>query len=79
MGTSSKLTKKYEADCCCLHSCFSGKATSSDLRKVVEILSYRNSDEIKLIVQSFHALYNQDFRDLTCGKGCLLLKLPIFE
>ncbi|KAJ0975092.1 hypothetical protein J5N97_017057 [Dioscorea zingiberensis] len=77
METSSKLTKKYEADCLYLHSCFSvaGQATSSDLRKVVEILSHRNSEELKLMLRSFRSLYNQDLIALTSRKSCLLSRV----
>ncbi|XP_038975873.1 annexin D7-like [Phoenix dactylifera] len=61
MAASSQTAKKYEADCVYLHSCFAaGKGASNDPRKVLEILSKRNMEELKLIRQTYRALYNRD-------------------
>ncbi|XAR73349.1 hypothetical protein NMG60_11007293 [Bertholletia excelsa] len=49
----------YELDCQFLYSCFTGNAAASK-QKLVELLVRHDSQALKLIRQTFFALYNQE-------------------
>ncbi|XP_058185090.1 annexin Gh1-like [Rhododendron vialii] len=59
MESSMQASRKYELDCQYLNSCFLGNG-EGNRQKLVETLTSRDSQELKLIHQTFRALYNQD-------------------
>ncbi|XP_073013688.1 annexin D6-like [Typha latifolia] len=64
MASSKQLSTKYEADCQYLHHFFSGNSGSSNARRVVEIFTQRNVEELKLIRGTYYGLYNHDLLHL---------------
>ncbi|KAL5982139.1 hypothetical protein ACLOJK_016208 [Asimina triloba] len=60
MDTSLQLTKKYALDCQLLQRVFSAGNGFTHNHKLVEILTDRNREELKLIRQTYSALYGQD-------------------
>ncbi|KAH7860165.1 hypothetical protein Vadar_010105 [Vaccinium darrowii] len=54
-----QTSRKYELDCQYLNSCFLGNG-EGNRQKLVEILTSRDSQELKHIRRTFAALYNQD-------------------
>ncbi|KAK9286681.1 hypothetical protein L1049_015082 [Liquidambar formosana] len=65
MGSSytQSSSRKYEVDCQILYSFLSGNTTVNN-QKLAEILKGRNSHELKLIRQTYSALYGQDLLHL---------------
>ncbi|KAJ8619170.1 hypothetical protein MRB53_015356 [Persea americana] len=63
MATSTQHSKKYVLDCQYIYRGFSGNGATNS-QKLVEILTSRNSEELRLIRQTYHALYNQDLLHL---------------
>ncbi|KAL5714563.1 hypothetical protein ACHQM5_016507 [Ranunculus cassubicifolius] len=63
MDFSIQLSKKYEIDCQCLY-CFSSGIDATDHQKLLEILTNRSLEEIKIIKQLYSTLYNQDLLHL---------------
>ncbi|XP_042495746.1 annexin D7-like [Macadamia integrifolia] len=59
MDSSNQISRRCELCCQYLHSCFSGNG-ATDKRKLVEILTTRNLQELRFIRQTYNALYNQD-------------------
>ncbi|XP_042515951.1 annexin D2-like isoform X2 [Macadamia integrifolia] len=59
MDSSIQVSGSSEFCCRYLHSCFSGNR-ATDKRKLVEILTTRKLQELRLIRQTYNALYNQD-------------------
>ncbi|CAK9135423.1 unnamed protein product [Ilex paraguariensis] len=59
MASSSQAYENYGVDCQYLNSYISGNG-SMNKQKLVELLSGRNQQELKLIRQTYNALYNQD-------------------
>ncbi|XP_043720969.1 annexin D8-like [Telopea speciosissima] len=59
MDSSSQVSRRCELYCQYLHSCFSGNG-ATDKRKLVEILTTRNLQELRFIHQTYNELYNQD-------------------
>ncbi|XP_058099949.1 annexin Gh1-like [Magnolia sinica] len=76
METSIQLSKKYALDCQHLHRGFSGNGATNN-QKLVEILTSRNMEELKLISQTYSALYGQDLLHLlsTTQKNQLLARV----
>ncbi|KAJ4951017.1 hypothetical protein NE237_027849 [Protea cynaroides] len=63
MEGSIQVSGSYELCCQYLHSCFSGNG-ATDKRKLVEILTTRKLQELRLIRQTYNALYNQDVLEI---------------
>ncbi|KAA8546843.1 hypothetical protein F0562_003233 [Nyssa sinensis] len=59
MSSSIQTSRKYELDCQYLNSCFSGNGAVNK-QKLVELLTRRNLQELRLIRQTYSTLYNQD-------------------
>ncbi|CAL5323876.1 unnamed protein product [Camellia sinensis] len=65
MESSMRASRKYELDCQYLNSCFSGNnGAAANRQKLVELVTCRDSQELKLVRQAFTALYNQDLLHL---------------
>ncbi|KAF8405988.1 hypothetical protein HHK36_008068 [Tetracentron sinense] len=68
MASSSHVPRKYELDCQCLHCYFSGN-DAINKQKLVEILTSRSAQELKLIRQTYSALYSQDLLHVISNAG----------
>ncbi|KAJ4760409.1 Annexin-like protein [Rhynchospora pubera] len=60
MSSSNSISKKYEANCQCLHRFFSGNSTSRDARTILEMFAQRNLQELNHICGAYQRIYNQD-------------------
>ncbi|KAF3324318.1 annexin D7-like protein [Carex littledalei] len=60
MSSSNNITKKYGADCQCLHRFFTGNSTSRDASTIIEMFAKRNLQELNLICRTYSGIYNQD-------------------
>ncbi|XP_015696640.2 annexin A13-like [Oryza brachyantha] len=60
MASSRDFAKRYEADCRHLNQFFSGNASPSNARPVLEIFTTRSSQEMKQICRAYSSMYHQD-------------------
>ncbi|XP_034689599.1 annexin A13-like [Vitis riparia] len=66
---STQASKKYQLDCQYLNSCFSGNDPNNIItkQKLVELLTTRSQQELKLIRQTYITLYNKDLLHVLSG------------